>query len=81
MYKRFDFECKSCREIFEEWGNWDINNLPASIKCTKCGNLSNRIISPVRFKLDGTDPAYSTEWDKWEKRRKQKIKLEKKQSA
>ncbi len=34
-------------------------------KCSWCGDLMQRIISGTSFKLDGTDPAFPTAYDKW----------------
>lgn len=80
MYRRYDFECSQCKEVFEEWVDGPINEPVKPVPCKECGAEAHKTITPVRFALDGTDPAFPTEWDKWAKRREQKIKLEKKQS-
>lgn len=37
------------------------------VKCTSCHRNATRIISGTSFKLDGTDPAFPTAWDRWAK--------------
>lgn len=34
-------------------------------KCSVCQGTSKRVISPVRSKLDGTDPGFPDAYDKW----------------
>jgi hypothetical protein len=46
-----------------------------------CGREAERIISPVRVMLDGTDPVYVSAYDRWAKRHEDKQKQEAKQNA
>ena len=32
------------------------------VECTECGAKSNRIISPINFRLDHTFPGYHDKW-------------------
>ena len=51
------------------------------IQCQMCEKPANRIISPVRVSLDGTDPVYVASYDRWAKRHEDKQKKEAKQNA
>lgn len=46
-----------------------------SIICNKCGNLATYVIGCPTIRLDGTDPAFPTAYDRWatirEKRHRQ----------
>ena len=46
-----------------------------------CGLEANRIISPVRISLDGTDPNFTSAYDKWARVREEKTKQEVKRNA
>jgi len=39
------------------------------VECPECGEAAHMIISPVRSKLDGTDPSFPGEYLKWERKR------------
>lgn len=75
--KLFDYWCQKCENEFEALAH---NNDEVKY-CDYCGTPGKAIITPVRFRLDGTDPAFPTEWDKWDKRRQEKIKQEQKENA
>lgn len=34
-------------------------------ECPECGAVCRKVLTVPKFHLDGTDPAYSTAWDKW----------------
>ena len=47
----------------------------------ECGQTANMIITPVRVKLDGTDPDFPGEYQKWERKRKQHMAVERKRES
>jgi predicted nucleic acid-binding Zn ribbon protein len=51
-----------------------------SATCPSCGAEAKFQISAPRIALDGTDPAFPGAWDKWEKKREQKLKEERSKS-
>jgi hypothetical protein len=57
-----DFKCKSCGTTQEALVPSIVN-----IRLCQCGMWADRVISGTNFRLDGTDPAYPTAWDKWAK--------------
>jgi putative FmdB family regulatory protein len=73
----FDFVCNNCSEKFERLVDSQIKDT----LCPSCGNTASRIISPVRTRLDGTDPAFPGEYMKWPKKREEKLKQEQKQAS
>jgi len=78
----FDFECKHCDHVFE---NWDTSDRTASYPCPECGTPgATRRVSTPRFDYagmvtsgSGSTDGLSTSIDKWAKARKEKIKIEK----
>lgn len=70
----YDFKC-SQEHITEGFVDYETT----TILCG-CGEESNRIISPVRISLDGTDPIYTSAYDKWARTREQQQKLEAKRN-
>lgn len=73
--KMYDFKCSN-DHITESYVGYETT----SILC-ECGLKANRIISPVRINLDGTDPVFVSAYDKWAKRHEEKQKQEAKQNA
>lgn len=73
----FDFKCKSCNHVIEEFSKSD--DISHTIMC-KCGGQMRRIISPVRSKLEGISGAFPTAYDKWDKKRQQHMKVEAKRN-
>ena len=58
----YEFKC-------EDHGNFD-KFAKLGVKeaaCPECGATCGKVITPPRFILDGTDPAYPTAWDRWAK--------------
>ena len=53
----FDFTCTEGHTT-EHLTKSDVKE----VKCTECGAISNRIISPVSCKLDHTFPGYHDKW-------------------
>ncbi len=74
----YDFKCQDCGELTEGWAS--SADTDATIKCEHCGGTARRIISPIRFKLDGCSGDFPTAYDQWEKKREQKMKQERKAS-
>lgn len=74
MRRMYDFKC-SQEHITEGFVDYETT----TILCG-CGEESNRIISPVRISLDGTDPIYTSAYDKWARTREQQQKLEAKRN-
>jgi hypothetical protein len=71
----YDFKCSE-EHITEGYVAYETT----TISCG-CGKVANRIISPVRVSLDGTDPIYVAAYDRWAKRHEDKQKQEAKQNA
>lgn len=59
----FDFKCLrgNCSTRFEELAESSKDMKP----CPNCGTPSKTVTSPVRSKLDGTDPGFPDAYDKW----------------
>ena len=69
----FDFECKYCG-TFEEL----VRSTEHSTDCPKCGAISSRMISPVRFDYRmGVSTGFPTMADKWSRMQEQKAKSDK----
>ena len=73
--RMYDFKCSE-EHITEGFVDYETTTISCS-----CGNVANRIISPVRVSLDGTDPTYVAAYDRWAKRHEDKQKQEAKQNA
>ena len=58
-----DFRCKSCATVFEKLVERKERDNP--VACKSCGEPSNRIQAPVRFKLEGHSGHFPTAADKW----------------
>ncbi len=59
MLVLFDFKCPD-GHVEEGLVEMDVHESICS-----CGLSSKRVISPVRSKLDGTDPGFPGAYDKW----------------
>lgn len=70
----YDFKC-SQEHITEGFVDYETTTISCS-----CGNVANRIISPVRISLDGTDPNFVAAYDRWAKRHEEKQKQEAKRN-
>ena len=55
-----DYNCLKCDYIFEEFGE-------NTCECPKCSNSAKKIISPIKFYLDGASGDFPTAADKWVK--------------
>jgi len=70
----FDFRCKSCGTVTEAFVKPDVK----TTTCPNCGGTTKRLISKPTIALSGTDPDFSTQYDKWERVQKQKVANDKK---
>lgn len=52
-----------------------------TVVCPHCGELSNRIVSPVRSQLDGCSGDFPGETIRWEKKRAEKLRQERKTNS
>jgi len=57
----FDLQCPKCSKVFEAY----LKSHESESPCPDCGTNAHTIISPVRSKLDGTDPGFPGAYDKW----------------
>jgi hypothetical protein len=70
-----DFRCDECGTTHEEYIDSDVR----AVECPSCSGVATSIISPVRFTLEGTSGDFPTAYQKWDKRRQEKMKQEYKQ--
>jgi putative FmdB family regulatory protein len=70
----FDFRCESCGNRTEAFVKPDVRTM----SCPNCGGSAKRLISKATISLSGTDPAFGTAYDKWERVQKQKVANDKK---
>ncbi len=68
--RMYDFKC-SAEHITEGFVDYETTTISCS-----CGDVANRIISPVRISLDGTDPLFVGAYDRWARIREEKTKQE-----
>lgn len=69
--KVFDYYCPECDETIEEF----VEHYNTVVFCEVCGKAKVKLVGNTNFKLDGTDPAYATEWDRWAKRHEKAAKV------
>lgn len=60
----YDFYCNKCKSAFEGFAKMK----EMQKTCPNCGANAGRSLSVPHIALDGTDPSFSTAWDKWGKR-------------
>lgn len=70
MRRMFDFECEE-KHITESLVDYETTKIDCG-----CGKVANRIISPVRINLDGTNPNFVGAYDRWARIREEKHKQE-----
>jgi len=76
MSKRlFDFLCMDCEEVTEKLVDTNIRE----IECF-CGGRAKRQVSMPTVKLDGTDPSFPGEYDRWARIREDNDRIKKKRS-
>ncbi len=49
--------------------------------CSKCGREAARVISAPTMKLEGCSGSFPTAYDAWERKRNEKIAIERKQNS
>lgn len=74
MRRLYDFKC-SKEHLTEAFVGYETTTL-----LCECGEVANRIISPVRISLDGTDPTFVGAYDRWARIREEKTKQEAKRN-
>jgi hypothetical protein len=52
-----------------------------AMQCVHCSQEATRIISKPRFKLEGITGDYPTAYDAWERKRAEKLAVERKQNG
>ena len=69
----FDFQCEECTHTFEDF-------VKPSYRppCPECQGKTIRLVSSPTIALSGTDPDFPGEYEKWERKRKQKAAEDKK---
>jgi hypothetical protein len=77
MRRLYDFKCPD-GHVHEHFIDLETDVVP---RCKDCDQLTKRVISPVRFDLEGLSGDFPTASDKWVKKREEKIALERKQNA
>lgn len=70
-----DYRCHGCDAISEHFVENDITE----VECQDCGDIATKIISPVNFTLEGVSGSFPGAAMKWDKRRQEKMKQERKQ--
>jgi hypothetical protein len=63
----FDFTCDACGITEEKMVTSNVFEYKCSYCLEKQGGMMTRVISGTNFKLDGTDPAFPTAYDRWGK--------------
>ena len=79
MAKRiFEFVCVGEEpHLFEKFTDEDNR----TVVCPHCGELSNRIVSTPRIALDGCSGDFPGAAISWERKRAEKLKIERKQNS
>jgi len=70
----YSYRC-NCGNEFDHMQRMD-DRLQA--ECPECNEQAKQMITPVRCKLDGTDPDFPGEYMKWERKRSQHMAQERK---
>jgi hypothetical protein len=70
----YDFKCDT-DHVTEAFVNEEVHKITCD-----CGKEAERIISPVRVSLDGTDPLFVGAYDRWARIREEKTKQEAKRN-
>lgn len=75
----YDYKCENCNLIFEKIV--PIAERDNKRVCPECGGTCSHIVSPVNFSLDGCSGDFPTEYDRWWKKRRQKLNIERKENG
>jgi hypothetical protein len=76
MKRMFDFQCDE-GHTHEAYVDSEVRSNP----CPECGKPAVRLISTPHVKLDGTSGAFPGEYMKWERKRAEKLAVERKRAA
>ena len=74
--RMFEFMCED-NHISEALVSSDVRE----ISCRACGKKATRIVSAVQTKLEPFTGSFPTAYDAWERKRAEKLKIEKKQNS
>jgi putative FmdB family regulatory protein len=58
----YDFECKKCKEHFEEFSKYDESGKYPGIVCPKCKSKRKAVLPP-KVALKFADPKTSSKWE------------------
>ena len=72
----FEFYCDNAHRT-EAFVDDEIRNMP----CKECGQDAHRIVSAPTMKLEGWTGSFPTAYDAWERKRAEKLKVERKQNS
>ena len=72
----FEFLCED-NHISEALVSSDVRE----ISCRTCGKKATRIVSAVQTKLEPFTGSFPTAYDAWERKRAEKLKVERKQNS
>jgi len=72
----FEFVCENAHRT-EAFVDSEIVNMP----CKECGQPAHRVISAPSMKLEGWSGSFPTAADAWERKRAEKLKVERKQNS
>lgn len=74
--RMFEFLCSNSHRI-EALVDPDTTHL----YCSKCGREATRVVSAPTMKLEGFTGSYPTAYDAWDRKRAEKLAIEKKQNS
>jgi len=72
----YEYICDECDSVHTQIRA--IDDRLRDSTCPHCQGQACYIVSAPMTKLDGTDPSFPGEWNKWEKKREQVMKQERK---
>ena len=70
----YSYRC-DCGNEFDAMQSMDVR---ANAECPECKQTAPQVITPVRCQLDGTDPDFPGEYQKWARKRRQHMAVERK---
>ena len=74
--RMFEFLCANSHRT-EALVDSELQNMP----CKVCGELANKAVSAPSMKLEGFTGSFPTAYDSWERKRAEKLAIEKKQNS
>jgi hypothetical protein len=60
-YRVFDYQCRCCGSVSEEWISHDDEAVP----CRVCEGVTDRLPTTPNICLDGCDPGFPRAWRRW----------------